>query len=113
MQLPGADRAIVDPFKVRNYLLATDHQVGRHKARFFASLRYSKRNCADLAAELRKYAQQDNATMLDANAYGTKYSITSPTTGPTGRSAVILSIWIVRYAETFPRLVTAYKGEIR
>ena len=112
MQLPGADRAIVDPFKVRNYLLATNHQVGRHNARFFASLGYSRTNGAEFAAELCKYAQQDTAAVLDANAYGTKYSIASPMTGPTGRSAVILSIWIVRYAENFPRLVTAYKGEL-
>ena len=113
MQIPGADRASVDSFKVRNYLLAPDHPIGRHKARFFASLGYDRTNWAEFAAELYKCAQQDNAEIHDASGYATKYSIASPMTGPSGRSAVILSIWIVRYDETFPRLVTAYKGEIR
>lgn len=113
MRLPGAEFALVDPFKVRNYLLATDHHIGQHKARFFASLGYGIANWAEFAAELLKYAQQDNATMLETNAYGTKYIIATPMTGPSGRSAVILSVWIVRDAEAFPRLVTAYKGEIR
>jgi hypothetical protein len=40
MSLPNADRAIVDPAKVRDYLLS--HPVGRFKAAFFLSLGYSQ-----------------------------------------------------------------------
>jgi hypothetical protein len=38
MTLPGADRAFVDPRKVREYLLALDHPEGRSKARAFAKV---------------------------------------------------------------------------
>jgi hypothetical protein len=41
MSLPNADRAFVDPGKIRDYLLAMAHSVGRFKARFFASLGYA------------------------------------------------------------------------
>jgi hypothetical protein len=113
MQMPGAERAIVDPFKVRNYLLANDHDVGRHKAKFFESLGYHRTRWGELARALYEYAQQTDAVPADTTAFGTKYIVASPMTGPSGRSAVILSVWIVRRTETFPRLVTAYKGEIR
>jgi hypothetical protein len=105
--------AIVDPFKVRNYLLANDHDVGRHKAKFFESLGYHRTRWGELARALYEYAQQTDAVPADTTAFGTKYIVASPMTGPSGRSAVILSVWIVRRTETFPRLVTAYKGEIR
>lgn len=42
MSLPNADRAIVDPAKVRDYLLSASHPVGRFKAAFFLSLGYSE-----------------------------------------------------------------------
>jgi len=38
MTLPNADRAVIDPAKIRDYLLAAAHPVGRFKARFFVSL---------------------------------------------------------------------------
>ncbi|GJG85381.1 hypothetical protein tb265_05620 [Gemmatimonadetes bacterium T265] len=38
MKLPNAERAVVDPAKVRDYLLSPDHPVGESKARFFATL---------------------------------------------------------------------------
>ena len=33
MRLPGAQRAIIDAAKVRDYLLSPEHPVGRAKAR--------------------------------------------------------------------------------
>ena len=42
MLLPGADRAIVDAAKVRDYLLSPEHPVGRFKAVFFGALGYTR-----------------------------------------------------------------------
>lgn len=38
--LPNADRAIIEPAKLRDYLLSEMHPVGRFKARFFHALGY-------------------------------------------------------------------------
>ena len=35
MSLPNLDRAVIDPAKVRDYLLSDVHPVGRFKAAFF------------------------------------------------------------------------------
>ena len=40
MLLPNADRAEIDPAKLRDYLLSFTHPVGRFKARFFNALGY-------------------------------------------------------------------------
>jgi hypothetical protein len=38
VRLPGGERAIIDPEKLRDYVLSRAHPVGRFKAAFFASL---------------------------------------------------------------------------
>lgn len=41
MSIPNADRAIVDPAKIRDTLLSAAHPIGRFKAAFLLSLGYS------------------------------------------------------------------------
>jgi hypothetical protein len=36
--LPNADRAVIEPAKLRDYLLSTVHPLGRFKARFCTAL---------------------------------------------------------------------------
>jgi hypothetical protein len=36
-RLPDAHRVVVDPEKLRDYVLSSDHEHGRHKARVFLS----------------------------------------------------------------------------
>lgn len=38
MRLPAAQLAIVEPAKIRDYLLSPEHPVGRYKASFFNAL---------------------------------------------------------------------------
>ena len=42
VRLPGAQGAIVDPAKVRDYMLSPSHPVGWSKARFLRSLGYAQ-----------------------------------------------------------------------
>ena len=42
MRLPNAERAVIEEVKVRDYLLALDHPVGRAKARFFVALGFTR-----------------------------------------------------------------------
>ena len=113
MRMPGADDAIVDPFKVLNYLLSPVHATGKHKARFFATLGYNRANWTTFTAELRSHALSENAKQTETALFGTKYIVAHPVTGPSGRSAIVVTVWIVRREERWPRLVTAYQGRIR
>lgn len=110
MKLPGAERAVVDRSKISDYLLSESHAVGRFKASFFVALGYSAGGWEVLAIDLRRHAVENDALATEANAYGQKYEVRGPLSGPTGRKAVIVAVWIVLQGQDFPRFVTAFPG---
>lgn len=110
MKLPGADRAVVDEPKVRDYLISESHPVGRFKATFFRALGYSTTGWERLAMDLRIHAIANEATPTEVNEYGQKYEIRGTLAGPTGRTAALVAVWIVLRGEDVPRFVTAFPG---
>ena len=108
MQIPNADRAVIDPSKLRDYLLSSTHSVGRFKAPFFFSLGYSAAYWARLEADLRSQHLRHDAVAVPPTQYGQKYIIRATLVGPAGRSARIVTVWVVRAGEDFARFVTAY-----
>ena len=108
MQIPNADRAVIDPAKLHGYLLSRSHQVGRFKAAFFLALGYSPEDWRRLEADLRSQHLSRDATPDEHTSYGRTYAIHATLIGPSGRSADVVSVWFVRLGEEFPRFVTAY-----
>ena len=108
MQIPNADRAVIDSRKLHGYLLSRSHQVGRFKAPFFLALGYSPEDWPRLEADLRSQHLPKAATAEARTSYGQKYAIRATLVGPSGNSADVLSVWFVRRGEEFPRFVTAY-----
>jgi hypothetical protein len=84
LHIPNADRAVIESAKLYAYLLSRNHPIGRFKATFFLTLGYSSDNWQQMEADLRRQ--------------------------PSGRSAEVVSVWVVRTGEDFPRFVTAYPG---
>ncbi len=82
MKLPAAERAVIEPAKIRNYLLSASHPVGRFKAPFFASLGYTSANWRRLEAGLRDLAVRGDAEPGWDSPYGRKYTIRGTLTGP-------------------------------
>jgi hypothetical protein len=70
MNLPGADRAFVDPVKVRDYLLNPAHQVGYSKARFFSALGFTRARWPSLYHALLDIALQGEAEIGGPSDYG-------------------------------------------
>jgi hypothetical protein len=63
MKLPEAERAVIEPAKIRDYLLSTSHPVGRFKAPFCASLGYTNANWRRLVEDLRDLAVTGDAEL--------------------------------------------------
>lgn len=107
MPIPDADRAIVTPDKVRNYLLNPDHPDGGSKAVWFASVGYSPDDCEQLIADLLAIARSCAWFDTERSQFGVKYKAS----GELGRLGVrpgrVLTVWIVE-GDDPPRLVTAY-----
>lgn len=108
MRLPNADRAVIDAPKVRDYLLSETHAVGRFKAVFFTSLGYSNDRWELLRDDLLALARDGSATSEKPSPFGRTFEVDGMLTGPTGRSADVRSVWIVRTTEDTPRFVTAF-----
>ena len=107
MRLPNHNNALLPSEKIRGYLLSDSHPIGRYKAAVFRSLGYESRDSEVLARDLRKLLILD-AAEVGTSEFGTKYAIRGTICGPNGRQSDIVSIWIVRNEEDFPRFVTAY-----
>ena len=108
MQIPNAHRAVIEPMKLHRYLLSGSHSLGRFKAAFFLALGYSVEDWPLLEADLRSQHLPQDATLGERTLYGQKYTIRATLVGPLGRSADVVSAWVVRPGEDFPRFVTAY-----
>ncbi len=108
LQIPNADHAFIDPEKLNDYLLSRDHPVGRFKAAFFLALGYSVETWRQLENDLRSQHLSRDALGEEPTDYGQKYAIRATLVGPAGQSAEVVSVWVVRIGEDFPRFVTAY-----
>ena len=113
MRLPNADRAVIDQAKLHGYLLSLNHPVGRFKAAFFLTLGYTPEDWRQLEADFRGQHLTQDATLDEHTQYGQKYVIRATLVGPTGNSAEVVSVWVVRTGEEFPRFLTAYPEDRR
>jgi hypothetical protein len=108
MKLPNGDRADLGS-KIEDYVLNPSHWEGRHKARVFESMLGITRSNQQVLREaiLAAAMNSDEAEALGDNGYGTVYVLRFPLT-TANRTAMILTAWIIRHEEDFPRLITCY-----
>jgi len=110
LRLPEADAAIIPAEKLRDYVLSPTHPVGRFKAAFFAELGYRQSDWPRLEADLRAQHLPLDVEGTERTPYGVKHRVRGPLEGPSGRTADVVAIWIVRSGERAPRLVTLFPG---
>lgn len=110
MALPRAEQAVVEPRKIRDYLLSPSHPLGRFKATFFEALGYSAEDWEVLVADLRRHAAEGEVVAREATRYGQRCRVGGPLRGPSGKEADVVSVWIILDGEYDPRFVTAFPG---
>lgn len=111
VRLPEAATAVVEPAKVRDYLLSPEHPVGRYKATFFASLGYTRSDWHRLRGDLLRLIAAEDAVPGRPSDFGTKYEVRGTLRGPAGRHAEVVTVWIVLIGDSVARFVTAFPGE--
>ena len=108
MILPGAERAVVAPEKVRDFLLSPANARARGKPAFFRALGFDEAHWEALRLALLEIARSGDAGPGQGSPFGTKFEIRATIRGPAGREAVVKTIWIVNAGDDQPRFVTAY-----
>ena len=110
-QVPNIDRASVPREKVTDYLLSTEHPVGRHKAHFFVRFGFSLVEWERLAAALVRHLSSQVVTNVETTAFGMRYVVEGIMPTPDGRSPHVRTVWFVDTGAEAPRFVTAYPLE--
>jgi len=110
VRLPNGDRAHLGA-KLEDYVLDPSHPDGQHKARMFETeLGVTRADANPLRHALLAAARtSDEAEWRGDNGYGELYLLRLPVT-TAERSAMVVSVRIIRHGEDFPRLVTCYIG---
>ena len=109
--LPNHEAAVIQKAKLYGYALNPDHEVGRHKAAFFASALGITRDNAELLDEaIRSGIRSAKAIKKHADSHGQRYEVDITVTGPAG-SAIVRTGWIVQKEGDAPRMISAYVKE--
>ena len=108
MKLPNGERADIGT-KLEDYVLNPLHPLGKHKAALFeTALGITLSNAHVLREALMEAAaKSDAAESRGDNGFGQVFVLRFPVTTTSG-NATVLSAWIVRREEDFPRLITCY-----
>jgi hypothetical protein len=108
MKLPNGERANLGT-KLEDYSLNPLHRQGQHKARVFESalgITLARREI--LSRALLAAAKNSNDTVaFGDNGFGETFVLRFRLTTEIG-SATVLSAWIIRHNEDFPRLTTCF-----
>lgn len=110
MRLPSGHLAIIDPSKVRDYLLSPEHLVGRHKAAFFNALGYTRERWRELEDAFRRLIATEEAVPGKPSDFGDKYEVRGTLERSAGRRGEVVTVWIILAGETVPRFITAVPG---
>lgn len=111
MNLPNAERAVVEVEKLRDYSLNPNHDRGKHKARVFRSaLGFTRADAERLRHLVLSAARTEEAKAGSLLPHGQMYTVDFDTQGLSG-TVTIRTGWIVATGTDFPRLVTCYVRE--
>jgi hypothetical protein len=107
--LPDADRALVDPDKLRNYVLSPEHRRGKHKARVFLSaLGIDREGWEYLRDQIVEGVGRADVSEVRTGRYGVRYSVPILIEGLNGQTHEVTTGWIVEKKGAAPRLTSAY-----
>ena len=113
--LPHCEQAVIEDSKLVRYALNPDSERGQHKARVFTrTLGFNLSNWELLKQAILEALPTRPAHATSETAFGKKYEVVIPITGPNGRTGDVRTIWQFdylpergQYADA-PRLVTLY-----
>ncbi len=109
--LPNKEYAIIEPIKLKDYILSPIHPVGKYKANFFKQAGYTYENWEIFEKDIREqHLLNNDAKEGKFSSFGKKYEITAPLKGPNTFNIIVTSVWIILNGEEIPRLITLIPG---
>ncbi len=106
MKIPNSDRAIVEPSKLIDYLLNSEHKRGGAKAKLLLQFGYSLENWQQLESDIRKFHLVADVNVVKETAYGMRYEVSANMLTPIDRQLFVKTVWQIDTGTNFPRLIT-------
>ncbi len=106
MKIPNSNLAVIEPSKLTDYLLNTEHKRGGTKAKLLVHFGYSLENWQQLEADIRKYHLDLDVNVVKETAYGIKYEISANLLTPINHHLLVKTVWQIDIGTDFPRLIT-------
>jgi hypothetical protein len=107
MKLPYSGQAVVSESKLVEYLLNPEHPRGRGKANFFLGLGFRRGEPDKLRRALIQLATSAEMTET-VSEYGRKFVALGEIETPDGRTARVVTVWMLPDGAPPPQLITAY-----
>lgn len=107
MIVPGAEIAVIDIRKLRDYCLNPAHDEGKHKARLFGAIGMTANDAEELRIILLDGIKGMDAQIGKQDEFGQRYVVDVPVAWR-GKQVTIRSGWIVEAGSETPRLTTCY-----
>ena len=108
MNLPNAEKAVVEREKITEYLLNPAHRFGASKARFFTRFGFRREQWEQLAEALHIHGQSHEVKRVCETGFGPRYEVEGRLSAPDGRTPLVRSVWQRDHTVVAPRLITAY-----
>ncbi len=107
--LPNGRSAIIPEPKIKGYALNMNHPTGKDKAvAFETALGYNQENADDLINNIQVNIRNYRAMFKDETQYGKRYEIIMNLKGANGKTANVLTAWMIKNGDDFPTLTSAY-----
>ena len=108
MLLPAGEQAVVEDAKLLDYVLNSEHPVGRHHAVLFERLiGITRGNYEVLKEQLLHAAMSVEVEPGRPSPFGEKFEMRCPVRGPLW-TLPVLAVWMREEGQASPRLITCY-----
>ncbi|MDR1669653.1 MAG: hypothetical protein LBR76_06825 [Oscillospiraceae bacterium] len=105
--LPNGDKAVIPIKKLTQYSLDFEKEPNKAAA-FKSALGYTKETADKLIDNIHSNISKFSTTSKGNNGFGDIYEIIMQLTGVNGKTANVLTGWIIEKGTDFPRLTSAY-----
>jgi hypothetical protein len=92
VKLPNRQNAIIEPTKLRDYLLNPNHRRGGSKSRLLMQYGYYADNWQQLELDIRQYHLDAEVEVIRETSYGFRYEILGTLLTPIGEELTLRSV---------------------
>lgn len=106
VKILNSERAVIEPSKLTEYLLNSEHKRGGTKAKLLILFGYSLENWQQLEADIRRFHLGVEANVVKETAYGVRYEISANLLTPINKQLFVKTVWQIDKGTDFARLIT-------